>query len=35
VEFLTTSKDAKDDQPARLRDAIWTLMTCSEFRFNH
>jgi hypothetical protein len=32
VEFLTAGKE---DQPARLRDAIWTLLTCSEFRFNH
>jgi hypothetical protein len=26
---------AKDDSRGRLHDAIWTLMTCSEFRFSH
>ncbi len=26
---------AEDDQQDRLREAIWALMTCSEFRFNH
>lgn len=31
VEFLS----AKDDARGRLHDAIWTLMTCGEFRFNH
>ena len=31
VAFLSS----KDDQQARVRDAIWALMTCSEFRFNH
>jgi len=31
VTFLNT----EDDQRGRLHDAIWTLMTCSEFRFNH
>ena len=31
VAFLSS----KEDQQARVRDAIWTLMTCSEFRFNH
>ena len=31
VEFL-----GRDGQPQeRLRDAIWALITCSEFRFNH
>jgi hypothetical protein len=24
-----------DKQGDRLREAIWVLMTCSEFRFNH
>ncbi|MBI1246670.1 DUF1549 domain-containing protein [bacterium] len=31
VTFLS----AEDDPRGRLHDAIWTLMTCSEFRFNH
>lgn len=31
VEFLS----AEDDPKGRAHDAIWTLMTCSEFRFNH
>ena len=31
VAFLS----AEDDPRGRLHDAIWTLMTCSEFRFNH
>lgn len=31
VQFLS----AEDDASGRLHDAIWTLMTCSEFRFNH
>ena len=31
VEFLTIEGKPQD----RLRDAIWVLMTCSEFRFNH
>jgi hypothetical protein len=26
---------AEQDPSVRLRDAIWALMTCSEFRFNH
>ncbi len=26
---------AEDDPRGRLHDAIWTLLTCSEFRFNH
>ncbi|WP_240928102.1 hypothetical protein [Thalassoroseus pseudoceratinae] len=30
-EFLSLD----DDQKGRLHDAIWTLMTCSEFQFNH
>ncbi len=31
VAFLYTDTD----QRGRLHDAIWTLLTCSEFRFNH
>lgn len=31
VSFLSR----EDDLRGRLHDAIWTLMTCSEFRFNH
>jgi hypothetical protein len=31
VEYL----DTKDQPAERLREAIWALMTCSEFRFNH
>lgn len=31
VAFLSM----EDDLRGRLHDAIWTLMTCSEFRFNH
>ena len=31
VAYLST----EDDLRGRLHDAIWTLMTCSEFRFNH
>ncbi len=31
VAFLST----EDDPPGRMHDAIWTLMTSSEFRFNH
>lgn len=26
---------AEDDSEGRLHDAVWSLMTCSEFRFNH
>jgi hypothetical protein len=26
---------AEDDQRNRIHEAIWTLMSCSEFRFNH
>jgi hypothetical protein len=32
-DYLTAG-DAKE-RSTRQRDAIWTLMTCSEFRFNH
>ncbi len=31
VAYLT----ADDKTPDRLREAIWALLTCSEFRFNH
>jgi hypothetical protein len=31
VEFLSTKEGASE----RLQEAIWSLMTCSEFRFNH
>jgi hypothetical protein len=31
-EFFTTDEKMN---PERVRDAIWALMTCSEFRFNH
>lgn len=31
VSYLSAADDPRD----RLHDAIWTLMTCSEFRFNH
>ncbi len=31
VEYLSVGENANE----RLREAIWTLMTCSEFRFNH
>ncbi len=32
---FTAFLSADDDPKRRLNDAIWTLMTCSEFRFNH
>jgi hypothetical protein len=32
VEYLNVEKDRV---PERTREAMWTLMTCSEFRFNH
>jgi hypothetical protein len=28
---LSSDKDPQE----RLRDVVWALMTCSEFRFNH
>jgi len=31
VEYLSNEMD----QRQRIREAIWTLLTCSEFRFNH
>ncbi len=31
IAFLTSDKDARE----RVRDTIWALITCSEFRFNH
>lgn len=34
VEYIT-SETEKDRQSERLREAMWVLMTCSEFRFNH
>lgn len=34
-KFVAFLSEGKDDQAGRVRDAIWTLMTCSEFRFNH
>ena len=35
TEKFTAHLSAKDDSRGRLHEAIWTLMTCSEFRFNH
>jgi hypothetical protein len=35
TEKFVTFLSAEDDLRGRLHDAIWTLMTCSEFRFNH
>lgn len=32
---FTAYLSSDDDPRSRLHDAIWTLMTCSEFRFNH
>ena len=32
---FVTYLSSKDDPRSRLHDAIWTLMTCGEFRFNH
>jgi hypothetical protein len=31
VELLSAEQDPRE----RLRDCIWALITCSEFRFNH
>jgi hypothetical protein len=31
VAFITSHEQARDS----LQQAIWVLMTCSEFRFNH
>jgi len=35
TEKLVAFLSAEDDPKGRLHDAIWTLMTCTEFRFNH
>jgi hypothetical protein len=35
TKTFTAYLSAEDDPRGRLHDAIWTLMTCSEFRFNH
>jgi len=35
TERFVAHLSAEDDQQQRLHEAIWTLMTCSEFRFNH
>ena len=35
VERFVAFLSSEDDPRGRLHDAIWTLMTCSEFRFNH
>ncbi|MDA1249929.1 MAG: DUF1549 and DUF1553 domain-containing protein [Planctomycetota bacterium] len=32
---FVTHLSAEDDQRNRIHEAIWTLMSCSEFRFNH
>jgi hypothetical protein len=34
VEYITSEKESRN-QTERLREAMWVLMTCSEFRFNH
>lgn len=34
-ERFVTLLSAEKDPQERLRDAIWALITCSEFRFNH
>src|SRR5690606_5735839 len=33
VEYLNISET--NQQADRVREALWVLMTCSEFRFNH
>ena len=35
IEEFVAFLSAGDDPRGRLHDAVWTLMTCSEFRFNH
>ena len=35
ITKFSTYLSAKADSRSRLHNAIWTLMTCSEFRFNH
>jgi hypothetical protein len=34
VEYINAA-ESKDRTHERFREAMWTLMTCSEFRFNH
>jgi hypothetical protein len=34
-EMFARFLSEEEDPSGRLHDAIWTLMTCSEFRFNH
>jgi hypothetical protein len=35
VEYFVAYLAADEDPRTRIGEAIWTLMTCSEFRFNH
>jgi hypothetical protein len=35
TEKFVAHLSSDDDPQGRLHEAIWTLMTCSEFRFNH
>jgi len=35
TEKFVAHMSAEDDQRNRIHEAIWTLMSCSEFRFNH
>ena len=35
TERFVAHLESGDDASERLHEAIWTLMTCSEFRFNH
>lgn len=35
VEYLNVGDKEKEKRSERIREAIWALMTCSEFRFNH
>jgi hypothetical protein len=35
VEKFVAHMSPEDDQRNRIHEAIWTLMSCSEFRFNH
>lgn len=35
TEQFVAHMSADDDQRNRIHEAIWTLMSCSEFRFNH
>jgi Protein of unknown function (DUF1549)/Protein of unknown function (DUF1553) len=34
-KFVEYFKTGKDNDEGRVTDAIWTLMTCSEYRFSH